>query len=202
MRQDRKLPLERCPHCNVAKPNMTLEVAVETCTHQQTYRRNWVCYGCETCGGVVLTCAVWSEVNKRWADITNQWPSSVVVDEAVPGRAKQFLEQAISSIHAPAGAVMLTGSAVDAMLKEKGLKTGSLYTRIKAAAEQHLITAEMATWAHEVRLDANDQRHADEDAELPDETDARKTIDFALALAQFLFVLPARVERGREDARK
>lgn len=130
-------------------------------------------------------------------DITHTWPAQQHVNEAVPVRARTFLEQAIASIHAPAGAVMLTGSAVDAMLKEKGLKDGSLYKRIETAATEHLITTEMAAWAHEIRLDANDQRHADEEAELPSEADASKAIEFATALAQFLFVLPARVARGR-----
>ena len=51
---------------------------------------------------------------------------------------------------------MLAASAVDSMLKEKGYKDGSLYKRIEQAAGDHLITAEMASWAHEVRLDAND----------------------------------------------
>ncbi|MNJ69013.1 hypothetical protein D3C77_653150 [compost metagenome] len=86
------------------------------------------------------------------------------------------------------------------MLKEKGLKEGSLYKRIDAAAAQHLITAEMAIWAHEIRLDANDQRHADDEAVLPNEADADKVIEFATALAQFLFVLPARVAQGRGRA--
>ena len=54
----------------------------------------------------------------------------------------------------------------------------------------------MANWAHEVRLDANDQRHADDAAELPNENDAKKVIDFAIAIAEYLFVLPAKVERG------
>jgi hypothetical protein len=56
----------------------------------------------------------------------------------------------------------------------------------------------MAAWAHEIRLDANDQRHADEEAPMPDAADAAKAIEFANALAQFLYVLPARVERGRK----
>ncbi len=85
------------------------------------------------------------------------------------------------------------------MLKEKGLAEGNLFSRIDAAAESHLITREMAAWALEVRLDANDQRHADESADFPDEADAQKSIDFAKALAEFLFVLPARVERGRRS---
>ena len=125
------------------------------------------------------------------------WPSPRTVHDSIPERARAFLEQAIASIHAPAGAVMLTASAVDSMLKEKGLKTGSLYKRIDQASAEHLITAEMAEWAHEVRLEANDQRHADDEAVLPNEADAQKAVDFALALAQFLFVLPSRVAQGR-----
>ena len=93
---------------------------------------------------------------------------------------------------------MLTSSAVDAMLKDKGHKDGSLSARIEAAAKAHLITEEMAAWAHEIRLDANDQRHADEAASLPSAADAEKAIEFASALAQFLYVLPARVAKGRK----
>ncbi len=92
---------------------------------------------------------------------------------------------------------MLAASAVDAMLKDKGFKQGSLHGRINDAAKQHLITEEMAAWAHEVRLDANDERHADEEADMPSTDDAERVIEFVLALAQFLYVLPSRVERGR-----
>lgn len=68
---------------------------------------------------------------------------------------------------------------------------------IQSAVDAHLITSEMGAWAHEVRLDANDQRHSDEQAPLPSEADAAKVIEFANALAQFLYVLPAMVVRGR-----
>jgi len=97
---------------------------------------------------------------------------------------------------------MLAASAVDAMLKAKNLKTGSLYERINLAAGQQLITAEMAEWAHDIRLDANDQRRADENAPLPTTDDALRVVEFALALAQFMFVLPARVQRGRQNAQQ
>ncbi|WP_419604186.1 DUF4145 domain-containing protein [Thiolapillus sp.] len=124
------------------------------------------------------------------------------VDETLPDKAKDLLEQAIdSSINAPAGAVMLTASSIDAMLKAKGLTEGSLYARIKKAAEQNLITEDMADWAHEVRLNANDQRHADESASLPTSEDAKRVIDFVQALGMVLFVLPARVRRGIESAK-
>jgi len=131
-------------------------------------------------------------------EVIEMWPASQTVADAVPNRARDFLTQAIASIHAPAGAVMLTASAVDAMLKDKGYKAGTLNARIDEAAKGHLITAEMAAWAHEIRLDANDQRHADEAGALPNEADAKKVIEFASALAQFLYILPAQVARGRK----
>jgi len=86
------------------------------------------------------------------------------------------------------------------MLKNKDLKEGSLYERIDQAAKQHLITPDMAVWAHEVRLEANDQRHADEQADMPDDNAARRTLDFAIALAELLFVLHKRVQRGIQEA--
>ena len=68
---------------------------------------------------------------------------------------------------------------------------------VSNAARLHLITNEMAIWAHEVRLDANDVRHADENAPLPDVNDAKKCVEFTKAIAMFLFGLPSMVERGR-----
>jgi Domain of unknown function (DUF4145) len=96
---------------------------------------------------------------------------------------------------------MLAASAVDAMLKAKGYQDGSsLYSRIKSAANDHLITADMALWAHHVRLEANNPRHADEDEPHATSTGAAQAVDFASALANILFVLPSRVTRGLKEA--
>jgi hypothetical protein len=186
-----ELPLERCPHCGVAKPRLYKTHSQET-GGSGIAQRTWCTYQCATCTGVMLTC------RPTRAHISEMWPSGLEVSDTIPQRARSFLLQAISSQHAPSGAVMLTASAVDAMLKDKGYKQGSLNSRIDEAAKNHLITSEMAGWAHEIRLDANDQRHADEAASLPTKEDAERLIEFASALAQFLYVLPARVARGRK----
>ncbi|MGC1274788.1 MAG: DUF4145 domain-containing protein [Planctomycetaceae bacterium] len=173
-------------------PSLWQVWADQTSDHANEGQRYWGAYCCATCGGIVI--------GYSWAygmPLSEIWPKPNEVAEEVPQRARRFLEQAIGSLHAPAGAVMLAASSIDAMLKDMGYKEGSLYKRIDKAATEHLITREMAAWAHEIRLDANDQRHADEDADLPSAADAAKATEFALALAQFLFVLPARVERGR-----
>lgn len=130
------------------------------------------------------------------------WPNARVVADEIPNSARRYLAQAIDTLHAPDGAVLLAASAVDAMLKARGLTEGSLYKRIEQAAQQHLITSDMALWAHEVRLGANDTRHADEDRPHHEREEAERLIEFASALADFLFVLPAKVARGRATAQQ
>ena len=194
------LQLSRCPHCNIAKPALNRLSGYETTNDRGNDPRFWGVYQCAICGGVTMAVAAMLVSDKGRSvplEITDIWPSPQTVHASIPDRARAFLDQAIASIHAPAGAVMLTASAVDSMLKDKSLTEGSLFKRIDEAAGTHLITAEMAAWAHEVRLDANDQRHTDENGALPAEADARKALEFAMALAQFLYVLPARVARGR-----
>jgi len=189
------LELNRCPHCNVDNPNLVSTTTFETTTHTGQRHRYWRVYRCQRCGGPVMA---GSESDN--GPVREMYPSGTEVNESIPERARNFLTQALNSLSAPAGSIMLSASTVDAMLKAKGYKQGSLYSRIDQAAQNHLITEEMARWAHEVRLEANEPRHADEQVPLPEDADARKCIDFALALGQFLFVLPAQVQRGLAEA--
>ena len=189
-----QLEIDRCPHCGVNKPSLIAKGGVKTAAHNGGKPRMWRFYVCSRCGSVVTAAA-----RAEGQNIMEMYPAPKDVDESIPARAKDYLSQAINTIHAPAGSVMLSASAVDAMLKEKDYKEGSLYDRINQAAKDNLITDDMAKWAHEIRLDANDQRHSNETAILPTEKDAQKSVDFALAFAQFLFVLPSRVQRGLAD---
>jgi len=185
------LILSRCPHCAIASPLLNRVHHFDTNNHESNNPRKWAIYVCGTCGGVVSACAA-----NHNQPISAYFPSSVIVNEEIPERPKIFLQQAQESLHAPSGAVMLCASAVDAMLKIKEYTAGSLYSRIEKAVEDNLITNDMASWAHEVRLDANDQRHADQTAAMPTREDAIRVIEFTSALAEYLFVLPARIQRG------
>tara|TARA_R110002111_G_scaffold258042_3_gene326701 strand:+ start:46 stop:660 length:615 start_codon:yes stop_codon:yes gene_type:complete len=189
------LTLKRCPHCRVDNPNITEKNRFITNSFDGRHKRHWAVYVCNRCGGVITGA---SDYPSGW--VKELYPDEIEVADSLPEKAKAFLDQAIDSLHAPSGAIMLAASSIDAMLKDKGYKKGSLYSRINKATEDHLITDGMSKWAHEVRLGANDERHADEEAELPDGNDAKRTVDFALALAEFLFVLPSRVEKGIKSA--
>lgn len=193
--QGPKLILDRCIHCQTKNPNLgEIGSSFTTRSFDELNPRSWRSYVCSTCGGVILTAARNGTIN-----IIEMYPADSSLENEIPERAREYLRQAIDCLSSPAGSVMLAASSIDAMLKSKNLKEGSLYNRIEKATASHLITEEMATWAHEVRLDANDQRHADESAPLPDLEDAKRVIEFAKALATFLFVLPARVQRGIEN---
>ena len=193
-----ELPLERCPHCSVAKPRIARIGYLDTTASERRNTRYWHWYGCASCGGVLLTVATPSSPTV----ITKMWSDGDLLSDSIPERARSYLKQATESLHAPSLAQIGAASAVDAMLKAKGYKEGVLNSRIKEAEGAHLITPEMAEWAHEVKLDANNQRHADESVPLPTRDEAKKTIEFAKALAEFLFVLPAMVTRGRGKPQK
>ena len=203
---DGALLVDRCPHCRIANPLLNAIHRFDTDSSSRNNARRWVVYACSTCGSAVLGAskAVSSTsgpglVNGLIIDVI---PKQQLVDKDIPAKAAAFLRQAVDSLHSPSGAIMLCASSVDAMLKEKGYKTGTLNARIDKAAANGVITKEMAQWAHDIRLDANDERHADAAATLPTEKDAGKCIAFVRALAMFTFVLPAMVERGRADATK
>ena len=191
------LDLPRCPHCGVDIPNLAFRGEFGLADHEKN-SKFWRAYSCSRCAGIVTARAPgWDQ------EVIELYPSkNIELGDDIPDRARTFLQEALESIRTPSGAVMLAASAVDAMLKAKNLKTGTLFERINQAANEHLITAEMAQWAHDVRLDANDQRHADENAPLPTPEDAKRVVEFALALAQFMFVLPARVQRGIQSTKQ
>ena len=87
----------------------------------------------------------------------------------------------------------MSAAAIDAMLKDNGLRDGVLYRRIDEAVGAGILTKRMAQWAHRVRLDANNPRHADDSTPHMSLEDARRAFDFAEALGDFLYVLPSRM---------
>jgi hypothetical protein len=197
MRLTNRLELKRCPHCSIANPNINQVTNFETKSANGYNERFWIIYICSNCGGAIMTSR-----NKQSDEMIELIPQMRYVDSCIPERPRQFLLQALETIHAPAGSIMLSASSIDAMLKDMGYKKGSLYERIEKAANDHIITAGMSECAHKIRLEANDQRHSDEDSVLPTEEDAKRIVEFAFPLADFLYVLPNKVNKGIEETKK
>jgi hypothetical protein len=194
--------LRKCPHCSVASPNL---VAVFW-TGQPTPRsdagvaRYWGSYRCTSCGSLVSATATSYDSQGRYP-VSEYFPSSRTAAEDIPPIARTFLQQAFDTLHAPDASAVMAGSAVDAMLKERGYKDGSLYSRIDKALKDNLLTKGMAEWAHSVRLGSNRPRHADEDRPHVSPDEAKQSVEFADALGQFLYVLTAKIDAGMVAAR-
>lgn len=198
--------LDRCPYCHVDHPQFQLlSGTLRTTAHDGRNQRAWRLYACARCGGVVLAHTMnYSDSNSesKLKDTNAEgWiPNTQSISNEIPADPKHYLNEAITTQYSPSASVVMSAAAVDAMLKEKGYVKGSLNDRIDEAATKHLITADMSAWAHDIRLEANSVRHADKAAGRATQEDAQRCLEFALALAEFLFVLPARVSKGRKAA--
>jgi hypothetical protein len=191
----------RCPHCSVSSPRLAVVWATEsdkgTPRTDGEQRIAWACYACATCGSLVTAKAHDQYIGYEAAEL---FPSAKSAHDDIPEPAKTFLQQAFETLHAPDAAAVMAGSAVDGMLKAHGLVKGSLYDRIDEALAANILTAGMAEWAHSVRLGSNRPRHADKESPHVSPEEARRSVEFAEALGNFLFVLTARIKRGIEAA--
>lgn len=193
--------MERCPHCSVANPFLPrLWLSDLVYPGNGSPPSRWATFACATCGGLLLAQGSYND-NSQNPFIIALYPSARNVDPNLPEPAGRFLQQAFNTLHAPDAAVVMAGSAVDAMLKALGLVDGSLYVRINQAVSQNKLTQGMADWAHEVRLGSNRPRHADADNPHVSTEEATQAVEFAAALGNFLFVITAQVQRGITAAR-
>lgn len=190
----------RCPFCGVVDPLFEKQwTSIEPTKRSDGKDSNyWAAYKCRTCGSVA---SVEAKHIGNWFQIVSLYPAPRAAHEDVPEPARTFLQQAYDTLHSPDAAAVMAGSAVDGMLKARGLTKGSLYDRIDDALKANILTQGMADWAHSVRLGSNRPRHADAEKPHVSPDEARQSVDFAEALGSFLFVLTARINRGIDAAR-
>jgi hypothetical protein len=209
MRLGEQLRLDACPHCGRANPVIrhlwTSDARLIRGDGQPGSR--WAVYACTSCANALLGKGAQSSSNPRQPDPVNAEiidiiPAPRVAPVELPETARNFLQQAYNTLHAPDAAGVMAASAVDAMLKAIGYTDGSLYTRIDKAVEDHILTSGMGDWAHHVRLGANNVRHADAARPHLTQDEARQCVEFADAMGQFLFVLAAKVSSGLAQAQK
>ncbi|MES0091026.1 DUF4145 domain-containing protein [Mesorhizobium sp. M0030] len=188
----------RCPHCSIPNPGFEQWWVSHGLVERGTPgpRHKWGVYFCTACGGGILAKGKAGDADEK-AGIIELIPAPKSVHEDVPEPARTFLRQAMETLHAPDAAAVMAGASVDAMLKTLTYEKGSVYERIEKAVAEHKLTEGMGAWAHEVRLGSNRPRHADKENPHVSEAEAKQSVEFAEALAYFLFILTKRIERGK-----
>jgi hypothetical protein len=164
------------------------------------FRAKWATARCTSCGGVVLAQGEHNDERVNFP-IAAIFPNVRKAHDDIPDLPRAFLQQAFDTLHAPDAAGVMAASAIDAMLKHLGYEDGSLYARIEKAVENGILTKGMSEWAHSVRLGANRPRHADKDNPRLSTEEARRAVEYAEALGDFLFVLTAQINKGIEAAK-
>jgi hypothetical protein len=186
--------IERCPQCGVSNPLINLIGKPDKHFKDEWENTYYFFTGsCSKCRRHILFYGMGGESPDKTVKIVKSFPTLDKAAEELPEMAAKFLQQAIESRHAPDGALMLSASAIDAMLKAIGFTEGTLYARIDQAKNNGAITSAMADWAHSIRLCANEPRHADQDFTGASESDVEQSLAFAKALGEYLFVLPSKV---------
>jgi hypothetical protein len=117
--------------------------------------------------------------------------------EEIPLRPRTMLQHAHDSRGAPVACVSAAVRAVEAMLAEKGYRSGGLMGRINQAAADGHLPAVMKDWALEVREIGFDAHTDANPAPLADAKEAEIALSYATQLANYLFVLPAEIEKHR-----
>lgn len=194
--------LDVCPHCRTSNPTLTLMWFSSGPTRRADGKKSfhWGSYACTTCGSVVTACASPDHRRGDTLEVDAFCPTVWSPHASLPAKVARYLQPASNTLGSPDASVVMSSSAIDAMLKDQGLSKGTLYERIDKAVGVGIITKTMSEWAHRVRLDANNPRHADEVTPHLTREDAARAFEFADALAQFLYVLPSHMpEEPQQD---
>lgn len=186
------LLLSHCPHCNSASPTIANETYYFVKDGPKGSSRGWRLYFCKVCGGGILACS-----QSGSSEVSELYPEPLRgLSGHIPKNAKTHLSEAREITSQPSACIMSCANAVNAMLIEKEVEGTQLYNRLKNAEKSGLLSAEVSLWGHQVRLDANDERHPDKDYVHPSVEDAKRSLEFAEMLAELLYVIPAKVDAG------
>ncbi len=126
-------------------------------------------------------------------------PPTTSAPEHTPDSVAEYYRQGMDNLQGNwTAAGMMFRKTLDVGLKVKFPDiTGTLKVRIDRAAEQGGLTADLAEWAHQIRLDGNEAAHEEEPSE---EEDARRLCAFTNLVLLYLFTLPGMLDAARGEA--
>lgn len=199
-----------CPHCPARHSSFTLHNDAKDPLGREIYLSIATCGNCG--GGILIRTASRNMIRPSETHGPLKDNRLLVVEEIVPQRQKSVAPDSVPEIVAQAfeegcdscndgrytSAVAMFRRCLELALRQfsPDIEAWKLEKRIDKLATQHLITPEMRTWAHEIRLVGNDALHADE---VPTKDEALDLMRFNEMLLTYLYTLPARVDARHKE---
>ncbi len=197
-----------CPYCHKhtslyipPATDSSGDVAVYTQCHIRIGDHDrWAMGVCNACSSVVLIHE--SDMGSYWAEEYYPTPLPSPVDTRLPDFIKADLQEAKLCFSQSAfnATAMLCRRAIALICMDKKANPKSdLFTQIGWMRDNHIITGDMSTWAHTVRLVGNDVAHPEGlDNTRVEEEDAQAILELAEQMANTLYVTPAIAEAQKQ----
>jgi len=129
----------------------------------------------------------------HWWPLPDATPSS-----DIPSQIAEAFAEASTTLMAqcPRAAAVMSRRTLEAIAEDKGETKGNLSQRLTALDEKGILHSSLAEWVKEVRLIGNTGAHFDPIQKVS-MTDAQQLVSFVRQLLEFIYVLPAELERRR-----
>ncbi len=145
-----------------------------------------------------------SNYGTKWGNVRNIYPkvSSIEAPLATPERIAKFFIEAQENFNRGnfETSVGLARKVIDLATHHLGvsadISVNNLSARINRLRDNNMLTADMADWAHIVRLDGNESVHTDEEFT---EQETKEILDFTETFLLYSFTLPSMVLSRRSD---
>ncbi|WP_211277327.1 DUF4145 domain-containing protein [Erythrobacter donghaensis] len=200
------ISVQNCPYC---RANSVAFSAVKAWRIENDRRALLICGSCGE--GIVREWFGNSDIVQMQGNIENltimlgrQWPEAPngAAPKDTPENVAKFFCQGTSSLEIgnfdAAGMMFRKSLETATKILDPNLAGKPLFKRIDNLASAGKLTADMAEWAHEVRLGGNDAAHEDEPFSLESAEDLKNFVENFLTYA---FTLPSVVRRreGRSE---
>lgn len=147
---------------------------------------------CSHCGSVLVGCTEWEmgeHFVEGWGQLVRQWPEpDARLHSNIPRSVRRSLEEAKRCFSSKAfmACAVMCGRAIEGLCKDK-VKSRYLSEGLKKLKAAKIIDEKLFEWGEALRNERNIGAHAGE--ETISWQDANDILDFALAMAEYVYVL-------------
>lgn len=180
-----------CPYCD-AKVQAKVLAEKEYPPGEECEAHKYQFVECSQCGSVLVGWAEWEygeEADQGWGHVVRQWPlPDTTLHSNIPRTIRRSLEEAKRCFSSKAfmACAVMCGRAIEGLCKDK-VKSKYLADGLKKLKAEKIIDEKLFEWGEALRNERNIGAHAGE--ETISRQDASDVLDFALAMAEYVYVL-------------